>query len=373
MAVERDYYEVLGLDREATSEEIKKTFRRLAFDCHPDRNYEAGAAEKFKEINEAYLVLSDANKRAHYDRWGRDNGRGFEGFEGFVSGLGDIFDAFFAGTSRARTRVPQRGAALHHRAAISFEQAVFGCETMIETVRTEDCSRCHGQGGEPGSELVRCPDCNGAGELRRVQQSFFGRFVNRVVCERCYGEGSIVTQPCSHCRGTGKERKHRKITVKVPAGVEDGSQIRLRGEGDAGMWGGPAGDLYVALSVKDHSYFKRDGNNVLSDLALNFAQAALGDEVEVPTLDGMFNLKIGPGAQSGQVFRLKGKGIPYAQRSGRGDQLVTVRVVTPDKLNGEQRRLFLELSKSLGKAKMSGERGRSFFGRMRKGSKSKER
>ena len=371
MAVKKDYYQVLGVARDATTEDIKKAFRKLAFACHPDRNHHDGAEEKFKEINEAYQVLVDVRKRADYDRWDHFNGRGFEGFDDFVTGLGDIFEAFFAGTAapRARRRVPQQGADLRHKTSISFEQAVFGCEKTIEVVRTEDCSRCHAQGGEPGSELVRCPNCNGAGEVRRVQHSFFGRFVNRVVCERCYGEGSVFTEPCRRCSGTGKERKHRKIAVKTPAGVQDGSQIRLKGEGEAGMWGGPAGDLYVTVSAKDHNLFRRDGNNILYELPINFAQAALGDVVEVPTVDGVVDLKIGPGTQTGEVLSVKGKGIPYVNRSGRGDQLVTIRVVTPEKLDQEQRRLFVELSRRLDKARASGQAGKGFFDRMRKGSK----
>jgi molecular chaperone DnaJ len=371
MAIRKDYYQVLGVTRDATAEEITRSFRKLAFDCHPDRNHHDGASERFKEINEAYQVLSDAEKRARYDRWGDFDGRGFDGFDNLVDSLGDIFEAFFAGTSatRVRVRVPQKGADLRHNITISFEEAVLGGEKVIEVVRTEQCPRCHGLEGEPGSQPLRCPDCNGTGEMRRVRQSFFGRFVNTVVCQRCSGRGSIVAQPCGHCQGAGKERQHRKITVKIPPGVGDGSQIRLRREGEAGMWGGPQGDLYVMLSIRKHGFFKREGNDILYELPINFAQAALGDEVEVPTLDGVANLKIDPGTQTGRIIRLKEKGVPYINRSGRGDQLVTVRVITPEKLDDGQRRLFVELSKSLGKTKASSGHGGSLFGRIRKAGK----
>ena len=369
MAARKDYYQVLGISHDASTEEIKKAFRRLAFECHPDRNHQEGSSEKFKEINEAYQVLSDAEKRTRYDRWDHlGYGRGFEGFDEVVSGFGDIFEAFFAGTTAtgARARVPQQGANLSYKTTISFEQAAFGCEKGIEVARAENCALCHGLGTEPGSQPMRCPNCSGAGEVRRIQQTFFGRFVNRVVCERCHGEGTIIDRPCSQCQGTGRERKHRRLTVNIPAGIEDGSQIRLRAEGEAGMWGGGPGDLYLTVSVKQHEIFERDGNNVLYELPLNFAQAALGDEIDVPTLDGTDTLKIGPGTQTGEVFRLKRKGIPYLHRQGRGDQLVKVRVVTPESLNKEQRRIFLELSESLGKAKASEQGGRRFFGRIRK-------
>jgi molecular chaperone DnaJ len=367
MAPKRDYYQVLGVSRDATLEEIKRAFRKLAFRYHPDHNHQDGAAERFKEVNEAYQVLSDAGKRANYDYFGHlGNGRGFEGFGDFVSGIGDIFEAFFGGTTRARKRVPQQGADLHYKATIPFEQAVLGCEKEIKVLRTESCSFCYGLGSEPGSQPIKCPNCDGLGEVRRVHQSIFGRFVNRAICQRCHGEGSIITQPCSQCQGTGKERKHRKLVVKIPAGVEDGSQIRLSGEGEAGMWGGPAGNLYITLSVQEHRFFKRDGNDILYELPINFAQAALGDEVEVPILGGKVKLEIPSGTQTGEVFRLKGRGIPYLHRSGQGDQLVKVRVVTPERLDEEQRKLFLELAKSLGEARVSGKGKRRFFNRIKK-------
>lgn len=368
MAVKKDYYKVLGVSRDATKEDIKKAFRKLAFECHPDRNYEQGAEERFKEINEAYQILGDNNKRAEYDRWDF-NVRGFVGFDDFVSGLGDVFDAFFAGTTRVRSRVPQQGGPLHYKLTLSFEDAVFGCDKEVEITRTEYCSRCRGQGGEPGSQLVRCPECNGAGEVRRVQNSLFGRFVNRVVCDRCYGEGSILTEPCQKCKGMGRERTKRKIIITVPAGVDNGSRIRLRGEGEAGSWGGPAGDLYVTVSVQEHAFFKRDKNNLLYDLPVNFAQAALGDEVDVPSMNGRVTVKIPAGTQTGRVIEIKGKGINNPETSERGDLLITVRVVTPDKLDDEQKRLFAELARSLGKVKLAEGGNKSFFDWMRRGTK----
>ena len=372
MALKKDYYELLGVPRDATQDDIKKAFRKLAFQYHPDHNHHDGAAERFKEISGAYQVLSDAQKRATYDHFGHlDNGRGFDGFGDLVTGLGDIFDAFFAGATQVRRRVPQQGTNLHYELSISFVEAAFGCEKHVDVLRTEACSRCLGRGGEPGSQQVKCPYCNGMGEVRRVQQSIFGRFVNRAICEHCYGEGSIIERPCSQCQGTGREQKQRTITVKIPPGVENRYQLRLRGEGDAGMWGGPAGSLYISLSVEEHELFKRDGdNNILYELPINFAQAALGDEVEVPTLDGRVGLKISPGTQADTVIQLKGKGIPYVNRSGRGDQLVKIRVVTPDRLNEEQHKLFLELAKSLGSAETTEQAGKKgFLNRIKKSPK----
>ena len=377
MAPKKDYYKVLGIERDASSEEIKKAFRKLAFQHHPDHNHQDGAEAKFKEVNEAYQVLSDPEKRANYDRFGHAGaeafGRGFAGFGDFTSDfgdIGDIFETFFSGTTGARRRVPEKGADLYHDLTISFEQAVIGCEKEVEIIRTEDCTLCHGLGSEPGSEPVKCPDCNGYGEVQRVQKSIFGRFVNSTVCGRCQGEGSIITQPCKGCHGTGKERKRRKIMVKIPAGVEDNSRIRLTREGEAGRRGGPAGNLYVNLSVQEHPFFKREGNNIIYELPLNFAQAALGDELEIPTIEGKARLKIPAGTQTGKIFGLKEIGVPYLHRSGRGDQLIKVRVVTPERLDEEQRRLFQELAKGLGKAEPSEQqRGKKFFNRIRKGIK----
>jgi len=351
MATKQDYYEVLGIARNATDEEIKKAFRKLAFKYHPDRNHDDGAEEKFKEVNEAYEVLSDPDKRIAYDRFGHGGaqgifGRGFEGFD--FSGFGDIFDTFFGGAATATRQAPQRGADLHYRITITFEEAAFGCEKEINILRTENCSLCQGTGCKPGSQPSRCPNCNGTGQVQRVHQSIFGRFTNTTTCSRCHGEGRIITEPCPQCRGTGKEKHQRSILVIIPAGVDDGTQIRLKGEGETGTRGGSSGNLYVTLSVLLHQFFTRDGDNILYELPINFAQAALGAKITVPTLDGEVRLKIPAGCQTDKVFQLKNKGIPHLQRSGRGDQLVRLRVVTPDKLTEKQRQLFQELANSFG-------------------------
>ena len=354
MSPKRDYYEVLGVDRNATDEKIKRAFRKLAFKHHPDHNHEAGAEDKFKEVNEAYEVLSDAEKRASYDRFGHGGTEEFFGqdFGGFgFGGFGDIFDAFFGGATTATRRASQRGADLHHRVTLTFEEAAFGVEKDIKILRTEHCSLCHGTGCQPNTQPSQCPDCNGTGQVRQIRQSIFGRFTNITTCPSCDGEGRIITEPCHQCRGRGKEKHQRTMMVKIPAGVEDGSRIRLTGEGDVGARGGTSGNLYLSLAVKQHEFFTRDDDNVLYELPVNFAQAALGVEIEVPTLDGGAKLKIPDGSQTGQVFQLKNKGIPHLHRGGRGDQLVTLRVVTPDSLTKRQRQLFEELASSLGPAK----------------------
>jgi len=349
MSMKRDYYETLGVDRDATDEEIKRAFRKLAFQYHPDHNRGDGAEEQFKEINEAYEALSDSGKRAAYDRFGHSGGEGLfgRGFDGFDFGFGDIFDAFFGGTTTASPQAPQRGAALHYTITITLEEAAFGTEKEIMVSRTENCSTCQGTRCKPGSQPSRSSNCNGAGQVRRVQASIFGRFTNITTCPQCHGEGRIVTEPCPQCQGTGTEKRRRNILVKFPAGIDDGSQIRLRGEGDAGTRGGPSGDFYVSISVREHEFFIRDGDDILYEIPINFAQAALGVEVEVPTLDGNAKLKLNAGCQTGTVFRLKNKGIPHIRGRGRGDQLVAVSVVTPESLTKEQRQLFEKLTNSL--------------------------
>ena len=351
MAVKRDYYEVLGVSREATDEEIKRAFRKLAFKYHPDRNREDGTAENFKEVNEAYEVLSDANKRVAYDRFGHGGadgffGRGFEGFD--FGGFGDIFEAFFGGASTTTRRAPKRGNDLRYKIVISFEEAALGCEKEIDITRTEVCSTCHGTGSKPGSQPSRCSSCDGTGQIRRVQRSLFGQFINTAVCSQCHGEGRIITDPCRECKGAGVQKRKRRVSVRVPPGVDDGTGIRLSDEGDAGWRGGSPGNLYVVLSVARHEFFTREGDSVLFELPVSFAQAALGAEVEVPTLYGKSKLKIPSGSQTGRLFQLKDKGIPHLHRSGRGDQLVRLLVVTPESLTKEQRQLFEELAKSTG-------------------------
>jgi molecular chaperone DnaJ len=354
MAAKRDYYEVLGLSRDASDSEIKAAFRKLAFQYHPDRNKENGAEEKFKELNEAYEVLSDPEKRANYDRFGHSvNGFGGRGFEGFgFEGMGSIFDAFFGGgTTTATRQAPVRGNDIQYNFAITLEEAATGIEKELKISRVEHCANCKGSGSKPGSQPSRCPECNGTGQVRRIQQSIFGRFTNISTCFRCQGEGTIITDPCPQCRGSGKESVQRSIVVKIPAGVDSGSRVRLSGEGDVGTRGGPPGNLYINLNVKEHKLFVREDDDILYDLPINFAQAALGTEVDVPTLSGGVKLKIPPGSQAGHIFTLKNKGIPHLNGRGQGSQLVRLKVVTPESLTKKQRQLFEELAKELGTTK----------------------
>ncbi len=366
MATKRDYYEVLGVPRSASQEEIKRAYRRLARKYHPDVNKSPEAEERFKEINEAYEVLSDPEKRAAYDRYGHAGPPdiGFEGW-GFRDPF-EIFEEVFGFGFRPRPRArhaPRRGADLRYDLTLSFEEAVFGCEKEIEVPRYETCPRCHGSGAEPGTTPIRCPQCDGTGEVRRVQQSIFGSFVTVTTCARCGGTGEVIATPCSLCRGRKQVRTVRRIVVNIPAGVDDGTQIRLSGEGEPGEYGGPPGDLYVAVSVKPHPYFRRRDHDLVLELAINVAQAALGDVVMVPTLEGKERLVIPPGTQTGKVFRLRGKGVPYLRGDGRGDLLVIVQVVVPTKLTEEQKRLFKELAKTLGREVIP--QKKSFFERLK--------
>jgi len=368
MSAKRDYYEILGVDRNASEAEIKRAYRRLARKYHPDVNKSPEAEEHFKEINEAYEVLSDPEKRATYDRFGHAGPPGL-GFEGF--GFRDPFEIFeevfgfgFGRRGRRARYAPQRGSDLRYNLTISFEEAAFGCEKEIEIPRMETCPTCHGSGAEPGTTPVRCPQCNGTGEVRNARQSIFGSFVTVTTCPRCGGEGEVVSTPCHECHGRKLVERVRRIVVEIPAGVDNGSHIRLLGEGEAGRYGGPPGDLYVAVSVERHRYFRRQDNNILLELPINIAQAALGDEVEVPTLEGIANLSIPPGTQTGKTFRLRGKGVPYLHGDGRGDQLVTVYVVTPTHLNEHQKKLLHELAKTLGKEVIP-QREKGFFDRIK--------
>jgi molecular chaperone DnaJ len=363
--LKRDYYEVLGIERDASDEEIKRAFRQLAFKYHPDHNRDDEAEGKFKEVNEAYEVLSDPEKRAAYDRFGHGGVDGYweQGFD--LGGFGDIFDAFFGGAAAATRQGPQRGADLYYSITTTFEEAALGCEKEIEILRTENCSSCHGVGAKPGTQPKRCPSCNGTGQVRRVHQSLFGRFAHTTTCEQCRGNGRIITDPCPTCGGTGREKQKRNITVKIPAGVDNGTYIRLKGEGEAGTRGGPAGTLYITLSVKEHEFFSRKNDDILYELPLNFVQATLGTEVEVPTLHGKTTLKIPPGSQTGQVFRLKKQGVPRLHKDGHGDQLVTLFVATPKSLTVKQRQLLKELGDSLGPANMpKPEKGKGFSHRL---------
>lgn len=366
MTAKRDYYKILGIHRSATDAEIKRAYHQLAREYHPDLNKGHEAEERFKEINEAYEVLSDRRKRAQYDRWGHvGGGRGFgTDFAGF--GFGDIFEDLFGfgATRAAARRAAQRGDDLRYDLTLSFEEAAFGCEKELEITRLETCPVCGGTGAEPGTAPIRCPQCNGTGEVRRVRQSVFGSFVNVATCGRCGGQGEVVSTPCNNCRGQKRARVTKKISVQVPGGVDSGTQIRLSEEGQAGLRGGMPGNLYVVISVRKHPYFKRQNNEVLLELPINVAQAALGDEIEVPTLDGTEKLTIPAGTQTGETFRLRNKGIPYLRGDGRGDQLVTAYVVTPKKLTPDQRELFEQLGRTLGKEVIpQGEKG--FFDRLR--------
>ncbi|NQT73468.1 MAG: molecular chaperone DnaJ [Chloroflexi bacterium] len=367
MAEKRDYFEILGVHRQATDEELKKAYRKLAFQYHPDRNKDNGAEDKFKEVNEAYEVLSDAQKRANYEQFGHTGvdggfGRGFEGFN--FGGFGDIFDAFFGGTTSRRRSTAERGADIRMGLEITFEEAVFGCERELEIERVEPCSICHGVGSKPGSNPVKCPNCGGVGEVRRTQQGLFGHFTNITTCEQCHGRGTVITDPCEQCEGIGREKRLRKVAVKIPAGVDDGNTVRLSGEGHSGVGGGPPGNLFATLSVSDHAFLRRDGADVIYDLPLNFAQAALGGQIDVPTLDGDFNLKIPAGVQHGRIFRIKGAGAIHLHKSTRGDQIIVIYVVTPNQLDKDQKRMFKKLAETLEPAILPKE-DKGFLGRMK--------
>lgn len=351
--MKRDYYEVLGVDRNATDEDLKKAYRRLALRYHPDKNPDDKAAEEhFKELNEAYQILADPGRRAQYDRFGHaafEQSAGGFGFDFGASNLddilGDLFGDFF-GTGRARggrTRA-RRGQDLQYKLEVTFEEAANGCERTLSIPRMSACATCKGSGAKPGTSPKECPQCRGSGQIR-FQQGFFSI---AKTCGHCNGQGTIVANPCQTCHGTGVDRKVHTLNVKIPAGVDTGSRLKLRGEGEAGANGGPPGDLYVLLQVEDHPIFVRDGNDVVCEVPLSFAQIALGTEIEVPTLNGPARVKVPAGTQSGHVFRLKGKGIPDVGGYGRGDEIVRVLVETPRKLTARQRELLEEFARLSG-------------------------
>ena len=358
----RDYYEILGVGRDASDDELKGAFRRLARQHHPDVNDAPDAEERFKEINEAYAVLSDGEKRAAYDRFGHEGVRGAGGTPDFTvdfSDFADIFEDFFGfgRTSRRSRNVPRRGADLQYRLDLTFEEAIFGVDKEIEVNRDEVCSNCSGSRAEPGTSPVSCPTCEGRGEVRQARQTILGSMVQVTTCPTCNGSGEMISSPCRQCNGRGLERKTRKKVVTIPAGVDNGNQIRLAGEGQPGTNGGPNGNLYILINVKSHKYFRRRERDILLDLEINIAQATLGADVPVPTVDGDATLKIPIGTQPGTVLRMRGKGVPHLRGNGRGDQLVMVNVLIPNRLSAEQRQLFEELAESLGSEVRPQERG----------------
>ena len=361
---------MLSVPKGASNDEIKRAYRQLARQYHPDVNKEADAESRFKEINEAYEVLSNAEKRAAYDRFGHAGTQG--GFGGFGGGFGDfssIFEDLFAGMgmgasqTRQAQRGPRRGADLRINLTLTFEEAVFGVDKEVEVTRLEQCTRCVGSGAEPGTNPLRCPQCNGAGEVQRRQQSIFGTILTSSTCPRCNGSGEVVTTPCIECNGRKQLQSTRKLTINVPAGVDDGTQIRLAGEGNQGMSGGPPGNLYVVLTVQQHAVFQRRDNDIVMELPINIAQAALGAEIEVPTLDGTAVVTVPPATQNGRVLRLKGRGVPHLRKSDRrGDQLIGVKIVVPTQLTPKQKKLLEELGETLGTPKLGDERG--FFDKL---------
>jgi molecular chaperone DnaJ len=367
----RDYYEVLGVGKGASKDEIKKAYRKLSKKYHPDINKEADADQKFKEISEAYEVLSDDQKRAQYDRFGHtDPNQGFGGGADFggggFGGFEDIFNTFFGGGGGRRRdpNAPRQGADLQYTMSLKFEEAVFGKETEIEIPKEEECDTCHGSGAKPGTKVETCSHCKGAGQLNVEQNTPFGRIVNRRVCHYCNGTGKQIKEKCSTCGGAGKVQKRRTINVKIPAGIDDGQQLRVTGQGEPGVNGGPPGDLYVVFHVRSHDFFERNGDDIYCEMPVTFAQAALGDEIEVPTLHGKVKLKVPAGTQTGTRFRLKGKGVPNVRGYGTGDQHVQVKVVTPTKLTDRQKQLLREFADISGQ--VPDEQHESFFDKVKK-------
>lgn len=359
----RDYYEVLGLGRDATQEDVKKAYRKLALQYHPDRNPgNKDAEEKFKEATEAYEVLKDPEKKARYDRYGHAGvtaGAGFEGFDFGTFDLSDalrafmrdfgsfsIFEDFFGQTTRTRRRGGPKGRDLQVKLKLSLEEIATGVEKKIKLKRMVKCDTCRATGAAKGSSKAACPRCQGTGHVRKVSRSFFGQFVNVATCDYCQGEGEVIQKPCPICGGQGRIKGESTITVKVPAGVVTGNYIPIRGSGDVGPRGGVSGDLIVLIEETEHDLFRRREDDVIYEIPISFSQAALGDQVEVPTLDGKANLKIPSATQSGKIFRLKGKGIPHLHGYGRGDQLVRIVVWTPTRLSREEKALFEKLAQT---------------------------
>ena len=364
MATEKSYYEILGVERNASEADIKRAFRKLAQQHHPDVSGEAGSADRFKEVNEAYQVLSDPKRRQVYDTVGRaglgDMGGGGSPFgEGF-GGFGDLFDAFFsgmggAGAGGARRSRHTAGSDLRYDLRITFDQAVHGVEKEIDFDLLDKCGTCGGSGAALGSTPTPCSHCGGGGEIRSIRQTMLGQMVNVSPCTRCNGEGSVIGSPCGTCRGDGRVQRQKKLRVTIPAGIDEGHQIRLSGEGEAGPRGGPGGNLYVAVHVTPHLQLRRDGTEVYHDLSLSIAQAALGTRVRIPTIEGEEELEIRPGTQPGTEIRMRGRGVPHLRRaSARGDLHVMIRVAVPTKLSKRQRQLLEELAAESGEVVLPG-------------------
>ncbi len=353
----RDYYEVLGVSKEADKKEIRRAYRKLSKKYHPDLNKEAGSEEKFKEITEAYEVLSDEQKRAQYDQYGHDGpsfggggfgGSGFGG--GGFGGFEDIFDTFFGGGG-GRHRDPNRprqGESLQYSMTIDFMTAVFGGEKEIEVTREEQCQTCQGDGAKPGTTKETCSTCQGTGQMTEMVNTAFGQMMNRSTCTTCGGTGEIIPEKCNTCHGTGRQKKTSKVKVTIPAGIDDGQRLRLAGQGEDGLNGGPAGDLYIVFYVEPHEYFQRHGDDIHLEVPVSFSQVALGAEIEVPTVDGKVELKIPAGSQTGRKFRLRDRGVKNVHGRGRGHQYVTIRVVTPSTLTERQKELLREFAEIQG-------------------------
>lgn len=361
----RDYYEILGVPRDASPDDLKAAFRRLARQFHPDVNKSSDAEEKFKEINEAYAILSDPEKRTAYDRFGHAGVKGPGGaadfnvdFTDFADILGDLFGfGGFGRTSRRSRNTPRRGSDLQYNLDLTFEEAVFGVEKEIEINRDELCTNCNGSGAEPGTSPVRCTSCNGTGEVRQVRQTILGSMVQVTTCPTCGGQGETISTPCRSCQGRGLERRTRRKVVAVPAGVDQGTQIRMAGEGQPGLFGGPNGNLYISINTKSHKLFRRREYDILMDLTINIAQAALGTVLQIQTIDGPEKITIPSGTQSGKILTLKNKGVPRLRSNGRGDMHVMIHVEIPTRLSKEQRKLFEQLAETLGSEVHPQERG----------------
>ncbi|MBE6949539.1 MAG: molecular chaperone DnaJ [Ruminococcaceae bacterium] len=356
MADKRDYYEVLGVDKSASEADIKKAYRRLAKEYHPDLHPGDKEAEAhFKEVNEAYEILSDSDKKAKYDQFGHAafdpsfgaGAGGFGGFGGMDFDLGDIFGSFFGGGASRANNGPRKGENIRANVSVTFEEAAFGVEKEVTVNRVESCDTCKGTGCEPGTTAQTCPNCHGSGSVRVQQQTVFGVMQSTTTCNHCGGSGKIIHQPCKSCKGAGAVRKQKKVNVSIPQGIDHGQTISLRGQGHAGSNGGPAGDLLITVGIRPHDKFTRDGSDVIYEMNISVTQAILGAEVQVPTLDGKVKYNIPEGTQSGTVFRLRGKGIPYLRGSGRGDQYVTVNVVIPSGLNSEQKEIVRSLEAAM--------------------------